>query len=62
VFKGMRMAGRMGGVRTTAPNLTVHAVDPDRGLLLIRGAVPGPRGGLVFVRTAVKTPVKREAR
>jgi large subunit ribosomal protein L3 len=62
VFKGVRMAGRMGGARTTAPNLTVHAVDAERGLLLIRGAVPGPRGGLVFVRTAVKTPAPREAR
>jgi large subunit ribosomal protein L3 len=56
VFKGVRMAGRMGGVRTTAPNLTLHAVDADRGLLLIMGAVPGPSGGLVLVRSAVKTP------
>jgi large subunit ribosomal protein L3 len=56
VFKGVRMAGRMGGVRTTAPNLTLHRVDPDRGLLLIKGAVPGPSGGLVLVRSAVKTP------
>jgi large subunit ribosomal protein L3 len=56
VFKGLRMAGRMGGVRTTAPSLTLHAVDADRGLLLIKGAVPGPSGGLVLVRSAVKTP------
>jgi large subunit ribosomal protein L3 len=56
VFKGVRMAGRMGAVRTTSPNLTLHAVDADRGLLLIKGAVPGPAGGLVLVRTAVKTP------
>jgi large subunit ribosomal protein L3 len=56
VFKGVRMAGRMGGVRTTAPNLTLHGVDADRGLLLIKGAVPGPSGGLVLVRSAVKTP------
>ncbi len=56
VFKGMRMAGRMGGMRTTVPGLTVHAVDADRGLLLIRGAVPGPRGSLVLVRSAVRTP------
>src|SRR5580700_9334219 len=56
VFKGVRMAGRMGGVRTTAMNLTVHGVDTDRGLLLIKGAVPGPAGGLVLVRSAVKTP------
>jgi large subunit ribosomal protein L3 len=56
VFKGVRMAGRMGGVRTTAANLTVHGVDAERGLLLIKGAVPGPSGGLVLVRSAVKTP------
>jgi large subunit ribosomal protein L3 len=61
VFKGLRMAGRMGGVRTTAPNLTVHAVDTDRGLLLIKGAVPGPSGGLVLVRSAVKTPAGRRS-
>jgi large subunit ribosomal protein L3 len=56
VFKGVRMAGRMGGVRTSALNLTLHGVDADRGLLLIKGAVPGPSGGLVLVRSAVKTP------
>ena len=56
VFKGVRMAGRMGGVRTTSMNLTVHGVDTDRGLLLIKDAVPGPAGGLVLVRSAVKTP------
>jgi len=54
VFKGLRMAGRMGGVRQTTQNLTVHAVDLEQGLLLIKGAVPGPRGGIVFVRTASK--------
>jgi large subunit ribosomal protein L3 len=54
VFKGTRMAGRMGAVRTTTLNLTVHAVDAERGLLLIKGAVPGPRGGMVLVRSAVK--------
>jgi large subunit ribosomal protein L3 len=59
VFKGLRMAGRMGGVRTTAPQLTLHGVDTDRGLLLIKGAVPGPRGGLVLVRSAAKTPLLR---
>lgn len=57
VFKGVRMAGRMGGVRTTAPSLTLHGVDAGRGLLLIKGAVPGPKGGLVLVRSAVKTPL-----
>src|ERR1700723_1020898 len=53
VFKGVRMAGRMGGDRTTVQSLTVHAVDGDKNLLLIKGAVPGPRGGLVMVRAAV---------
>ena len=64
VFKGLRMAGRMGAVRTTVQSLTVHSVDADRGLLLIKGAVPGPAGGLVLVRTAAKTPATnaREAR
>ena len=57
VFKGVRMAGRMGGVRTTAPRLTLHGVDAERGLLLIKGAVPGPKGGLVLVRSAVKIPL-----
>jgi large subunit ribosomal protein L3 len=42
VFKGMKMAGRMGGVRQTTQNLTIHAVDAEKGLLLVKGAVPGP--------------------
>jgi large subunit ribosomal protein L3 len=54
VFKGVRMAGRMGAAKTTEQNLTVHAVDSDKNLLLIKGAVPGPRGGLVVVRSAVR--------
>ena len=54
VFKGMKMAGRMGGNRQTVQNLKVAGVDSERGLLLIKGAVPGPKGGLVFVRSAVK--------
>lgn len=54
VFKGMRMAGRMGGVRQTTQNLTIHAVDADKGLLIVKGAVPGPRGAVVLVRTAAK--------
>ena len=54
VFKGMRMAGRMGGVRQTTQNLQIHAVDAEKGLLLVKGAVPGPRGGTVLVRTAAK--------
>jgi large subunit ribosomal protein L3 len=54
VFKGVRMAGRMGAERTTVQSLTVHAVDGDKNLLLIKGAVPGPRGRLVVVRSAVR--------
>jgi len=54
VFKGLRMAGRMGAVRTTTQNLTVHAVDAEKNLLLIKGAVPGARGQVVLVRSAVK--------
>ena len=54
VFKGMRMAGRMGAVTTTTLSLKVHAVDAEKGLVLIKGAVPGPRGGLLLVRSAVK--------
>ena len=54
VFKGMRMAGRMGAERVTTMNLTVHGVDAEKSLLLIKGAVPGARGQVVFVRTAVK--------
>ena len=54
VFKGMRMAGRMGGARHTTQNLRIQAVDAERGLLLIVGAVPGPKNGLVLVRSAVK--------
>ena len=54
VFKGMRMAGRMGGDQVTTLNLEVVAVDPDRGLLLLGGAVPGPKGSYVVVREAVK--------
>jgi len=54
VFKGMRMAGRMGGERVTVLNLTVHAVDAEKGLMLVKGAVPGARGRIVYVRNAVK--------
>jgi large subunit ribosomal protein L3 len=54
VFKGMRMAGRMGHDRTTVLNLVVHAVDVEKGLLLVKGAVPGARGRIVFIREAVK--------
>jgi large subunit ribosomal protein L3 len=54
VFKGLRMAGRMGHVRVTTQNLLVHRVDADSGLILIKGAIPGPKGGLVFLKTAAK--------
>jgi len=54
VFRGLRMAGRMGNARVTTQNLTVHAVDAEKSLLLIKGAVPGPNGGVVLVRTAAK--------
>jgi large subunit ribosomal protein L3 len=59
VFKGTRMAGRMGHVRVTTQNLTVHRVDGESGLLLIKGAVPGPKGGLVLVKTAAKGGVQQ---
>jgi large subunit ribosomal protein L3 len=61
VFKGVRMAGRMGAARTTVQSLTVHSVDMDRGLLLIKGAVPGAAGGLILVRSAAKAPATKEA-
>ena len=54
VFKGTRMAGRMGAEKVTTLNLTVVEADADRELLLIRGSVPGPKGGVVVVRDAVK--------
>jgi large subunit ribosomal protein L3 len=56
VFKGTRMAGRMGGAQVTALNLEVVSADPDRQLLLVKGAVPGAKGGVVVVRDSVKTP------
>jgi large subunit ribosomal protein L3 len=59
VFKGVRMAGRMGGVRYTVQNLTVQAVEPDENLILVKGAIPGPKGGLVLLRTAAKAPVRK---
>jgi large subunit ribosomal protein L3 len=54
VFKGTRMAGRMGNERVTTLNLEVVSADAERNLLLLKGAVPGPRGGLVMIRDAVK--------
>ena len=61
VFKGMRMAGVMGSDRVTTQNLTVHAVDVDRNLLLIKGSVPGPDGALVFIRSAAKKAIYETA-
>ncbi|WP_404311951.1 50S ribosomal protein L3 [Agrococcus terreus] len=54
VFRGKRMPGRMGGDRVSVLNLTVHSIDVEQGLMLVKGAVPGARGRLVFVRNAVK--------
>ncbi len=54
IFKGMRMAGHMGVQRHTSSNLTIAKVDAERGLLLVKGAVPGPKNGLVLVRSAAK--------
>ena len=54
VFKGTRMSGRMGNDTVTTQNLTVHAVDADKGLILVKGAVPGPKNGLVVLRSAAK--------
>jgi len=54
VFKGLKMSGRMGGESVTLQNLTVHAVDTEKGLLLIKGAIPGSVGSLVFVKSAAK--------
>ena len=62
VFKGMRMAGVMGGVRVTTQNLVVHSVDADRNLLLIKGSVPGPDGQLVFIRSAAKHAIFETAK
>ena len=61
VFKGVRMAGRMGNVRYTAQGLTIQAVEPEQNLILVRGAVPGPKGGLVLIRTAAKGSAKKSA-
>ena len=60
VFKGLRMAGRMGGDTQTTQNLVVAGRNDEQGLLFVKGAVPGPKGGLVMVTSATKT-VAREA-
>jgi large subunit ribosomal protein L3 len=61
VFKGMPMAGQFGNARVTVLNLEVVQADAERGLLLVKGAVPGPNGGLVMARSAVKAPAKAGA-
>ena len=58
VFKGQRMAGRTGGEQVTTTNLEVVGVDVDRNLILVKGAVPGSKGGVVVLRTSVKNPMK----
>jgi large subunit ribosomal protein L3 len=59
VFKGTRMAGRMGGRQVTALNLEVVSADPERELVLVKGAVPGARGSMVVLRNSVKTPMAK---
>ncbi|VEI12850.1 50S ribosomal protein L3 [Trueperella bialowiezensis] len=54
VFRGQRMAGRMGNARVTVQNLTIHAIDTENDVLLVSGAIPGNKGGAVVIRTAVK--------
>ena len=62
VFKGTRMAGRMGGQQVTTLNLEIVQADPERELVLVKGAVPGPRGGMVVLRDAVKAPLGKGGR
>ncbi len=59
VFKGTKMAGRMGGQQVTTLNLEIVQADPERELVLVKGAVPGPRGGMVVLRDAVKAPAAK---
>ncbi len=61
VFKGLRMAGHMGTDQVTTQNLTIHSVDAEKGLILVKGAVPGAKGALVVVRTAAKKPLANAA-
>jgi large subunit ribosomal protein L3 len=61
VFKGKKMAGHLGDERVTTVNLEVVQIDPDRGLVLVRGAVPGAKGGWVLVRDAVKKALPKDA-
>lgn len=61
VFRGTRMAGRMGNATVTTQNLTIHAIDPDQGLLLIKGAIPGSKGSVVMVKSAIKSQKGEQA-
>jgi large subunit ribosomal protein L3 len=61
VFKGKKMAGHLGAVRVTTQNLQVVRTDADRGLIMVRGAVPGSRGGWVTIKDAVKKPAHADA-
>ncbi len=54
VFKGLKMAGRMGNERSTVQNIAVHSADAEKGLLLLKGALPGNKGGIVLIRSAAK--------
>ena len=60
VFKGVRMSGQMGRDTVTTQNVVVHAVDTEKGLILLKGAVPGPKGGLVVLRSAAKSLQKED--
>ena len=55
----MKMAGRMGGVRFTVQNVSIQAVEPEHNVIMVKGAIPGPKGGLVLIRTAAKTMAKK---
>jgi len=59
VFKGMRMAGRMGADQVTTLNLEIVRADPDQQIILVRGSIPGPRGGVVVIRNAIKARVAK---
>jgi len=61
VFKGKKMAGHMGNVRVTTQNLEVVRTDSDRGLIMVKGAIPGAKGGWVFIKDAVKKPLSEHA-
>src|SRR5438477_121027 len=60
VFRGTKMAGQMGNERVTVLNLQVVHTDPERNLLLLKGAIPGPPGGLVMVKSSVKKPAAKK--